>query len=52
MLLESDVKPKSIQHRLGHSKIATTLDTYAHITNKLKNESVDAFEALLRDQNS
>lgn len=35
MLLENDAKSEEIQTRLGYSHIATTMDTYAHVT---KNE--------------
>jgi len=31
MLLESDVLPKKVQERLGHSTIAITMDTYSHV---------------------
>ncbi len=44
LLLESGAKPKDIQARLGHSRISITLDTYAHLTEKMKNETVDIFE--------
>ncbi len=31
ILLESDVHPKKVQERLGHSIIAKTMDTYSHV---------------------
>ena len=31
LLLESDVHPKKVQERLGHSSIAITMDTYSHV---------------------
>lgn len=34
LLFESGVNPKEIQHRLGHSDISMTLDTYTHITSQ------------------
>ena len=34
MLLENNAKPKEIQTRLGHSRIATTMYTYMHVTKK------------------
>ena len=49
MLLENGAKPKEIQARLGHSRISTTLDTYSHITEKMKKETVDIFEKMLKD---
>lgn len=47
MFLESNPDSadyKSLQQRLGHSKLATTMDTYAHLTNKMKQASMDKFE--------
>lgn len=50
MLLESGANIKEIQHRLGHSQISTTMDTYSHVTNKLKQDSVDRFESIISTQ--
>lgn len=47
LLLESGANIKEIQTRLGHSKLATTMDTYSHVTSKLKKESVDLFEKII-----
>lgn len=47
ILLEGGAFPKDIQERLGHSKIATTMDTYSHVTIKMKNESVNIFENII-----
>ncbi len=47
MLLEAGANIKDIQHRLGHSNLATTMDTYSHVTNKLNQDSVDKFEAII-----
>lgn len=49
MFLENGAKSKEIQARLGHSRISTTLDTYSHITEKMKKETVDIFEKMLKD---
>lgn len=49
MLLEAGANIKDIQKRLGHSKLATTMDTYSHVTKKMSNESVDIFESLLKE---
>lgn len=49
MLLENNAKPKEIQTRLGHSRIATTMDTYAHVTKKMKKDTVDIFEQMLKN---
>ncbi|MDT2805277.1 tyrosine-type recombinase/integrase [Vagococcus lutrae] len=47
MLLENGAKPKDIQVRLGHARLSTTMDTYAHVTKKMKKETVDIFESIL-----
>jgi site-specific recombinase XerD len=47
MLLEGGANIKDIQTRLGHSKLSTTMNTYSHVTNKMKNDSVNIFEKIL-----
>ncbi|MEG2342463.1 MAG: site-specific integrase [Bacilli bacterium] len=49
ILLENGANIKAIQERLGHSNISTTLDTYSHVTNKLKHETVDILESIIAD---
>ncbi|MGY3746194.1 tyrosine-type recombinase/integrase [Vagococcus salmoninarum] len=51
LLLENGAKPKAIQARLGHSRIATTLDTYSHVTQKMKEETVNILEEMIRNNN-
>lgn len=53
-LIESGVNPKTVQKRLGHAKIETTLNTYCHDTEKMKEKAVDVFEkyAKLVDKNA
>ncbi len=46
MLLQNEDNIKSIQKRLGHVRISTTLDTYAHVTEEMTNKSVDIFEGI------
>lgn len=46
LLLERGANIKDIQERLGHSKLATTMDTYAHITDKMKLDSVTRLEMI------
>ncbi|WNF91311.1 tyrosine-type recombinase/integrase [Vagococcus fluvialis] len=41
LLFESGVNPKEIQHRLGHSDISMTLDTYTHITDKTEKKAIN-----------
>jgi len=53
MFLESDASSadyKGIQVRLGHSKLATTMDTYSHVTKKMKQTAIDKFEKHLSDE--
>lgn len=49
MLLESGANIKDIQERLARSRIPTTMDTHSHITNKLKQDSVDMFESIISE---
>ena len=46
LLLEKGANIKDIQKRLGHSKLSTTMDTYSHVTDKMKNATVDIFETI------
>lgn len=47
MLLEAGANIKDIQFRLGHSKLATTMDTYSHVTDNLKKDTVDILESVI-----
>lgn len=47
MMREAGADYKEIQERLGHSKLATTMDTYSHVTPKVKKDAVDKFEKYL-----
>ncbi|PHL06535.1 integrase [Enterococcus faecium] len=40
--------PKEIQARVGNSRFVTTMDAYAHVTKKMKNEAVDIFAQRLK----
>lgn len=44
LLIENGASPKSVQMRLGHKNIETTLQTYVHDTEVMKNETVNIFE--------
>ena len=46
LLLENGAKMKEISERLGHSRISITMDTYSHVTDKMRNETVDIMENL------
>lgn len=44
MLIENGANMKDVQKRLGHSKLSVTMDTYAHVTQKMSQETTDIFE--------
>ena len=50
-LIESGVSPKSVQTRLGHKNIETTLNTYVHDTEKMKDDAVSSFEKTAHGMN-
>lgn len=48
MLLENGANIKDIQTRLGHTNISTTMDTYSHVTEKMKKNTVDILEKIIK----
>lgn len=48
MLLEHGANIKDIQARLGHTNISTTMDTYSHVTEKMKKDTVDILEKIIK----
>lgn len=48
LLLEAGESPKVIQELLGHSTITTTMDIYAHITKKGKENAVQNLEKIIQ----
>lgn len=44
ILIENGANVKAVQERLGHQNIETTLNTYVHNTEIMKEQSVDIFE--------
>lgn len=44
MLIEQGVDVNTVSERLGHSNTRTTLDTYVHVTDNMRNKAVDIFE--------
>ena len=47
MLLEGGANIKDIQHRLGHSKLSTTMDTYSHVTKTMQTSTVNILENII-----
>ena len=48
LLIEAGANIKDVQKRLGHDNLATTMDIYSHVTQKMKNETVDIFERIVK----
>jgi integrase len=46
VLLEAGVHPKLVQHLLGHSTVALTLNTYSHVTPGLSGEAARTMDRL------
>jgi integrase len=47
LMLQGGAQPKTIQERLGHSDIGTTMDIYSHVTKTMQAEAVQAFDRLI-----
>lgn len=45
MLIEAGVPIKAVSDRLGHGTVRTTLETYVHVTDRMRSDAVDKFEA-------
>ena len=46
-LLRAGVHPKVVSERLGHSRVAITLDTYSHVLPGLQEDAVQRIDELL-----
>lgn len=49
LLLESGASMKFVQERLGHKNISITSDVYSHISAKIENKSVDAYDSYMKN---
>jgi len=47
LLMADGTNPKVVQERLGHSKVAITLQTYMHVSPGMQADASDAMERLL-----
>lgn len=47
-MLASNVHPKVVQERLGHSSIAITMDVYSHLLPNMQEEAAAAVDVVLR----
>jgi integrase len=47
-MLASNIHPKIVQERLGHSSIAITLDIYSHLMPNMQGEAAAAVDGVLR----
>lgn len=46
MLIDSGVSPKTVQQRLGHRNVATTLQVYVKATENMQEDAVDIFDKI------
>jgi integrase len=49
LLLGSDVHPKKVQERLGHSTIAITMDTYSHVLPSMHQDVARKLDDLFKE---
>ena len=47
LMLKAGVHPKIVQERLGHGRIAVTLDIYSHVVSGLQEVAAQRFEGTL-----
>ena len=48
LLLNSGIPYKELQHRLGHSTLSMTMDTYSHLSKENAKKAVSFYEAALK----
>ena len=48
MLVEKNINPKTVQHRMGHDNISTTLNAYVKNTRKMDEDSMMVFDELFK----
>ena len=47
LMLRAGVNPKVVSERLGHAKVAITLDTYSHVLPDMQREAAAAMDSVL-----
>jgi integrase len=47
-MLASNIHPKVVQERLGHSSIAITMDIYSHLMPNMQEDAAAAVDDVLR----
>lgn len=50
VLLEEGIEPQTVAERLGHARVSTTVDNYAHVMPGRDQAAAQAFGAALRDR--
>ncbi|MFK4847239.1 tyrosine-type recombinase/integrase [Lactococcus petauri] len=48
LLMNNDVNPKEIQHRLGHASYAMTMDIYSHLAKYKEKNTAEKFSNILK----
>jgi integrase len=48
LMLMAGIHPKIVSERLGHSKVAITLDIYSHILPGLQEAAAESFDRMLK----
>lgn len=49
MMMNAGLPYKELQHRLGHSTLAMTMDTYSHLSNENAKKAVSLFETAINN---
>ncbi|WP_242359738.1 tyrosine-type recombinase/integrase [Lactococcus petauri] len=49
LLMNNDVNPKEIQHRLGHADYSITMNTYSHLAKHKEKDTAEKFGNILKE---
>ena len=50
LMIKRGVHPRAIMDVLGHTQIATTMNTYAHVLEEVQREAVESLDLLFADE--